>query len=73
MSGTYIRTIFHPKNLLVYTYTLDLISGAGQTEIPDFWGLIWTANQLLGGFDFWGRAGKVEVHVHPLHPLDGRP
>ena len=60
----YIRTTFHPKNL---------ISGVGQTEMSDFWELILTANQLLGGFDFQGGAEKVEVHVHPLHPLDGRP
>ena len=60
-----LEPLFTPKNLLVYTYTLDLISRAGQTEIPDFRVLIWTANQLLGGFDFRDGAEKVEVHVHP--------
>ena len=50
--------LFTPKNLLVYAYTLDLISGVGQREIPDFRGLIWTVNQLSGGFDFRGRADR---------------
>ena len=36
-----------------------------QTEIPEFGGLIWTANHLLHIFYLGGWAKKVVVHIPP--------
>ena len=65
--------IWEPLFTMFYSKWQYLISGAGQTEIHDFRGLIWITNQLSGQIWLPGQGRKSGGVRAPLEPLDWHP